>query len=102
MADTIVDTGEASSQQQTAIDVSKLRGYVSKVVRTFFDEDTFVGVENSLRDCLEDHRNTDVLQKYIADAQLRALLVKGIPTKGMNCAAAMMSMNKLCSVGAWP
>lgn len=82
MVDTLLDSAESANQQQAVVDVAKLKVYVSKVVRTFFDEETFTGVDGSLGECLEDRRNDEVLQKYISDAQLRALLVRGVPSKG--------------------
>lgn len=92
MADSPHDS-EREDEQQTVIDLSKLKRYFRKISLTFFDEDDFVATEKPLDAALSDPAYSEVIKRFVGDSQTRALVIRGIANKG--------NMNDYCTLRHW-
>lgn len=81
MADSPHDS-EREDEQQTVVDLFKLQRYLRKISLAFFDEDDFVAIEKPFDVALSDPANNEVIKRFVADSQTRALIVRGIANKG--------------------
>lgn len=83
MADSSYDDSERDVEQLTAVaDATKVQKYLKKITQTFFDEEDFVNTLQPLDSAFADPANVELVKRFIEDAQVRTMVVRGIANKG--------------------